>query len=463
MTKQYQTTTIIYYAFFLPGIILHEFVYWMVAGFLNVRADRVLAWPEKQEIGQLKLNFIRLAKNVSPIKLAVISTAPLIVGLALVWLIANNVFHIEGFLKIMGSGELTDVSVAVRQLTATPDFWIWFYLTFTISNTMMPHTIQHLRGWWVIIGAIAVAAVVLIFLGAGNQVLVNNLGGPVNNSLNILSGTLLVIMGTDLFMVGVLGTIEAIIERITGDSATFRDGKMITMRRSEALALRAQQMKRQPKTAPKALPSGPPSIYRMALSIPPGPGKEPVTRDEGIRIAPAPAPAIAAPSQPPKRIEPTVIPGTTADKPSPPAASTPPASAPAGARPTSPASSTNPPPASTPPTSVPPPAATTGTPPPGSAPATPARPPGSPTPPPARPPASPLNRPQLPPRADLDDEDEDEDFEDEAETAKPPGASPLRPPGPPLSKPQPSSHPDPDDEDDDFDDEEQEDQEEADA
>jgi hypothetical protein len=453
VTKQYQTTTIIYYAFFLPGIILHEFVYWMVAGFLNVRADRVLAWPEKQEIGQLKLNFIKLSKNVGPIKLAVISTAPLIFGLAVVWLIANNVFHIEGFLKIMGSGELTDVSAAVRQLTATPDFWIWFYLTFTISNTMMPHTIQHLRGWWVIIGAIAAAAVVLIFLGAGNQVLVNNLGGPVNNSLNILSGTLLVIMGIDIFMVGVLGTIEALIERVTGDSATFKDGKMITMRRSEALALRAQQMKRQPKSAPKALPSGPPSIYKLALSIPPGPGKEPVTRDEGLRISPAPTPAITAPSQPPKRIEPSVIPGTTSDRPTMQPASTPSPNAP----PASPSSAPSAPPASNVPGMRTPPV------PPGSGAAPPPRPPGSPAPSPARPPAAPLNRPQLPARADPDDADEDEDFDDEEEMPKPPGAAPLRPPSSPMSRPLLSSRPEPEDEDEDVDNEEREDQEEADA
>jgi hypothetical protein len=393
VTKQYQTTTIIYYAFFLPGIVLHEFVYWMVAGFLNVRADRVIAWPEKQEIGQLKLNFIKLSKNVGPIKLAVISTAPFIVGLAAIWLIANNIFHIEGFLKIMSTGELKDVSAAIRQLTATPDFWIWFYLAFTISNTMMPHTIQHLRGWWFIIGALAVAAVALVLLGAGNQVLVKNIGLPLNNSLNILSGTLLVIMGIDLFMVAVLGTIEAIIERVTGNSATFKDGKMITMRRSEALALRAQQMKKQPKAAPKALPAGPPSIYKLALSIPPGPGKEPVTRDEGLRISPAPASAIAAPTQPPRRIEPTVIPGTTADKPAAPTAS--PTSA-AGAPP----SSANPP---------------------GSATTSPPRAPGTSVSSPARPPASPLSRPQLPARAQPDDEDEE--FEDDEEEKRP-SASP---------------------------------------
>ena len=68
LTKNLQTTTILYYTFFLPGVVLHEFIYWLVAGILNVRAERAIAWPEAQAIAELKLNFIKLARNTSRIK-----------------------------------------------------------------------------------------------------------------------------------------------------------------------------------------------------------------------------------------------------------------------------------------------------------------------------------------------------------------------------------------------------------
>jgi hypothetical protein len=319
VTKQYQTTTILYYAIFVPGIILYEVVYWLVAGFLNVRADRAIAWPEKQEIGELKLSFIKLSKNVGQFPLAVISTAPLAVGLAAVAYIANNRLDFQGFINTMGGGFLNDVGTAFSRLVSAPDFWIWIYLVFTISNTMWPD-VSKLRGWRVILIALAVGGAVLIAIGAGNQVIVDTLSGPVTNALNSLSGTLAVIIGIDLFMVAVLGTIEAIIERITGHSATFKNGKMITMRREELLKQRETERttaRQQKATRAPAVPAGPPSIYKMQLPIPGAPGKEAVTRDEGIIISKPPTPAIASSSTPPAvaRTTPAVIPGTVADKP----------------------------------------------------------------------------------------------------------------------------------------------------
>lgn len=327
VTKQYQTTTILYYAFFLPGIILYELVYWVAAGFMNVRADRAIAWPEKQEIGELKLGFIKLAKNVGQFPLAVISTVPLVVGLAAVAFIATNRLNFPGFVASMGGGMLDEVSAAFGKLVSAPDFWIWIYLVFAISNTMWPD-VSKLRGWRIILIGLAVAGAVLIVIGAGNRVIVDTLSGPVTNALNSFSGTLAVIIGIDLFVVAVLGTIEALIERFTGDSATFKNGKMITMRREELLkqqtAERATARQQRVAARAPALPAGPPSIYTMALPIPGAPGKEAVTRDEGVIISKPQTPAISAPSTPAvARTTPAVIPGTVADKSAAPAISAP--------------------------------------------------------------------------------------------------------------------------------------------
>ena len=277
LTKNYQTTTILYYTFFLPGIVLHEVIYWLVAGILDVRADRAIEWPEAQEIGELQLNFIQLEKDAGRVKVAMISTAPLIAGIVAIYLIANNVLNISAILETASSGSLSDVTTAVSNLTASSDFWLWLYLAFTISNTMMPR-FDELRGWWVILGMIISIAVVLLIIGAGSQIFAT-VSLSVTDALNTLAGILLVMTAINLFVTGVFGTIEATIERITGNSATFKDGKMITMRRSEALALRDQE-RRQARQARRraALPAGSASIYRLSLPIPGPPGKEPVSQ-----------------------------------------------------------------------------------------------------------------------------------------------------------------------------------------
>lgn len=316
VTKQYQTTTILYYAFFLPGILLHELVYWLMAGFLNVRAERAIAWPEKQEVGQLKLNFIRLSKNTGEIRLAIISAAPLLAGLAVVGFIANNILDFQGLTATMSGGFLEDIGLALRNFTAATDFWIWIYIVFTVSNTMMPDS-DKLRGWRIIAGIVTIIVVGIFLLSGGSPSVIAALQGPVTNALNALSGTLIVIIFIDLFMVGVLGTVEAIIERITGDSATFKDGKMITMRREELLKQQAEARAaaRQKKAIVPAAPAGPPTIYRLPLPIPGAPGKEAVTHDEGRIIAPAPSPALSPGTTAPVRSQPSVITGTASEKP----------------------------------------------------------------------------------------------------------------------------------------------------
>jgi hypothetical protein len=113
-------------------------------------------------------------------------------------------------------------------------------------------------------------------------------------------------------MVLVLGTLESIIERITGHSAAFKDGKLIAMTRAEMLAQREQQSKRERQLAAKktpALASGPPSIYTLQFPIPGAPGKEPVTQPPseviGVGASPTPtlkersAPSVIASPQPP--------------------------------------------------------------------------------------------------------------------------------------------------------------------
>lgn len=272
----------------MPGVVLHEFSVWFMAGILNVRAERAIQWPEAQEIAELRLNFIKLSKNANLLKVAIISLTPLLVGLSVVWFIANYVLNVRGFLDIMSSGRLEDVSAATNLMTATPDFWLWVYLLFAISNTMMPN-FENLRGGRIVLIGLGVIFVALLIIGVSNEVLLS-LSDTLNDGANILAGTFAVIIGFNLLVVGVLGTIESIIERITGDSATFRNGKLIAMRRAEILALREQELKKtqaiSKKTAPAATPSGPPSIYRLPLPIPGAPGTEPITRRETLIVAP---------------------------------------------------------------------------------------------------------------------------------------------------------------------------------
>jgi len=243
VTQDYQTTTILYYTFFLPGVFIHELIYWLVAGALGVRAERSLKWPDKQEIGELKLNFVQISNRAGVIRKAVISVAPMIFGLVFIWYIAANVFNIMTVVGIMSTGELNDVAAGFSLLIDAPLFWLWIYVIFTVANTMYPTVPKDLQGWRTIFMGIGAVVVVILLLGIGGQVFAV-LENPLSDIIAVMQTILFLMISIDFLMVLALGTIETTIERITGNSATIQGGKLVTVTRQEALEEREKNVKK---------------------------------------------------------------------------------------------------------------------------------------------------------------------------------------------------------------------------
>jgi len=320
LTKNFQTTTILYYTFFLPGVVLNQFTVWLVAGIVNVRADRAIQWPEPQEIAELRLNFIRLAKGVGRFKLALIALSPLLVGIGFIWLIASQALNISDVISVAGGG-LDAVLAAIPRLVAVPDFWLWVYLVFAIGNTMMPD-LKALRGLRVILWILLAATAAVVVIGVGSEVLGRLLSGPVAGALNLLAGAFAVIIAIDLFAVAFLGAVEAVIERVTGDSATFEKGKLVAITRKELLEQKKKQAARAASANSRAASeSGPPSIYRLPLPIPGGPGQGAVAPPAAAVLPvadPSPQQPAAAPRPPADdRAGPDVIEGRAVARPMP--------------------------------------------------------------------------------------------------------------------------------------------------
>ena len=288
-THDYQTTTILYYTFFMPGVILHEVVYYLAAGIFNVRAERNIKWPDKQEIGELNLNFVKLAPRTSAFRKAIVTSMPLLIGLISVWAIANYIFDITAVVERMSSGELTDIAAAFNLLISAPLFWLWIYIIFTIANTMFPTTPKDLKGWRSVLIGIGVVGLALFLVGIGGE-LFEVLQAPLSQIVSVLQATFVLIMGVDLMMVLVLGTIEYTIERITGHSATFRGNRMYTMTREEAIEEREKEREKERKRQEREerrkanVDNSPISIYTMAFSVPGAPNDIPVTQLEVIEI-----------------------------------------------------------------------------------------------------------------------------------------------------------------------------------
>ena len=115
----------------------------------------------------------------------------------------------------MRSGRLGDVpGILLRAVPAAPDFWLWFYLAFTISSTMLPS--QSDRHAWLPLGILVAGLVgVAILAGAGTWML-TNLAPRFNQFLGALamifglSGSLHILLIIPLFL------LHQILSRVTG-------------------------------------------------------------------------------------------------------------------------------------------------------------------------------------------------------------------------------------------------------
>ncbi len=307
----------------MPGVLLHEIIIWLTAGMLNVSTEGDLSLPKKQEIGELKLEFVKLPRRTPAYKVALINIAPFIIGVALIWFVATNLLEVQNAVSLLNANDntstLSNLGDTIRQLTSQTDFWLWVYLLFTIANTMIPES--DTIGIWLRRGTYIVIGIGILFVLGINTVVNADIFGPFITGLNALSSVFAFTIALNVFGVALLSLIENTIEWITGDSATFKDGKMITMSRAEALAAKHQERqkklksRREQRRAP--LTSGPPSIYKIEFPIPDSPGEEePISQQATSIIEPTEDKLrVKPPSR--QRDEPKIISGSVEQKTSP--------------------------------------------------------------------------------------------------------------------------------------------------
>ena len=256
---------------------------------LRIRAERAIAFPERQEIGELRLNFIRLSPTAGRARYSLAKLAPFATGAISLWLVAIHVFSWRELAAIAAAGSIDDLALAIARLTKTPDFWLWFYLAFTIANTMFPASQQKLSRRQKTALAFAAGALILVLWRIGGATL--SLG--IESLLFSLALVLLQTIFINIAVVLILGTLEAAIERVTGKSATFTRGKMIAMSRKEAQAQKA--MLARERSAARRAPQSKinaqtiSSIYDLKLPIPGPPGREPVSRSAVSIVNPSEA------------------------------------------------------------------------------------------------------------------------------------------------------------------------------
>jgi hypothetical protein len=184
LTRRPGLTEAIFALIFLPGVFLHEFSHFITAQLLGVQTGKFSLIPQAQPDGKLRLGYVETASG-GFIRDALIGAAPLVTGSLFVAFAAIYRYHLLPLWDFIRLAEWDGFWTGLMAVPKTPDFWLWFYLTFTVSSTMMPSASD--RHAWLPSGLLAGALLgVAILAGAGPWML-ENLASSFNSFLHALA------------------------------------------------------------------------------------------------------------------------------------------------------------------------------------------------------------------------------------------------------------------------------------
>lgn len=184
LTRRTEIALSLFSLLFFPGVLLHESSHFVAARLLNVRTGRISLLPRPQPNGRLQLGFVETA-NTDWLRDAIIGAAPLIAGGVFVAYAGLTQLRMYLLWDAFQAGGIAAAWTVLPQLYAIPDFWIWFYLAFTISATMLPSASDR-QAWGPLVLVFVLLMGLSLLVGAGPW-LVANVAPYVNRALRVVA------------------------------------------------------------------------------------------------------------------------------------------------------------------------------------------------------------------------------------------------------------------------------------
>lgn len=213
LTGDNETTMLLYFVLLLPGILIHELSHWLAARLLGVRTGKISLWPSKGRGNQMRMGSVRIART-DPFRASLIGVAPLINGCIAILIIGQLILGLGDLGEVLLSGEWGQVWESILTHLRAPDFWLWLYLIFAISNAMLPSEADR-EPWRPVLLFISLAAFLFYLTGWVSQmpeaVTIASLAG-----LSYLAYAFSLTVVVDVIFIAVIAVLEALVSRLTG-------------------------------------------------------------------------------------------------------------------------------------------------------------------------------------------------------------------------------------------------------
>ena len=190
-------TMAVFSILFLPGVLLHEFSHFLMAKLLGVRTQGFSIVPRMMPEGYLRMGYVEVSES-DIVRDSLIGAAPLIVGMLAIAYMAIVPLDLVPLWEVLRNGQMGLFWLGITLLPGIKDFYLWFYLTFAVSSTMLPS--QSDRHSWLPLGvSIAFLVGLALLAGAGPWMLAN-----LAPSLNAFLRAVAILLGLSAAVHGIL-------------------------------------------------------------------------------------------------------------------------------------------------------------------------------------------------------------------------------------------------------------------
>jgi hypothetical protein len=196
----------------MPGIVLHEVSHALTARLLGVRAGRVSIGPRLAD-GRIQLGFVPV-EETDFVRASLIGLAPLLAGTAVILLISYSVFDIGVMQQGFVNGDWVEAAKGLAETVKAPDVWLWLYLIFAVSNTMLPSDSDR-EAWMPILLFMGLVLVLAWVAGLGPKI-VDYLGQPLDLAALWLTAMYVFTIAADLPFVLLIALLERVLGRLKG-------------------------------------------------------------------------------------------------------------------------------------------------------------------------------------------------------------------------------------------------------
>jgi hypothetical protein len=212
VTKRGDLALVLFSILFFPGVLLHEASHYIMARLLKVRTGRFSIVPRPLQGGKLQLGYVETA-SADVFRDALIGIAPLLAGGLFVAYAGLYHLGLPDAWENLATGS-TGFFSTVNNLQLKPDFWLWFYLTFTVSSTMLPSPSDR-HAWLPLIIIITFLLAFGLLVGAGPW-LVDNLSNLFNSALRSVTMVIGVAAGIHFVLLPPTWALRQLLMKVTG-------------------------------------------------------------------------------------------------------------------------------------------------------------------------------------------------------------------------------------------------------